>query len=82
MMANLRRRATIKIMSDSTAAKGIACRRSLGKLKHMEVRYLWVQERVRGGDFIIKHVGGKVNPADVLIKPDSYRECGCLGATN
>ena len=78
LMADLGTVATIKIISDSTAAKGIACRRGLGKLKHMEVRYLWVQDCVRGGDFIIKYIEGKVNPADVLTKPKSCRECGDL----
>ena len=70
--------ATVRIRTDSTAAKGIAGRKGLGKIKHMDVRYLWVQDQVRQGDINIKHIDGKINPADVLTKPKSHNECDTL----
>ena len=38
-----------KIHSDATAAIGIIQREGLGKLRHIRVQYLWIQDRVRGG---------------------------------
>ena len=35
----------VKVVSDSSAARGFASRRGVGKLKHVQTRYLWVQER-------------------------------------
>ena len=42
--------------SDSTAAIGISQRRGLGKVKHMHTQYLWMQERIRAGDFADNNV--------------------------
>ena len=40
----------------------------LGKLRHLAVADLWVQDRVRAGDFILTKVLGSLNPADILTK--------------
>ena len=56
------------VHSDASAALAIAQRQGLGKLRHLKVQYLWVQERVRRGDLGVKKVHGKVNPADLLTK--------------
>ena len=37
------------IHSDASAALGIVAREGLGKLRHVRVQYLWIQDRVRGG---------------------------------
>ena len=47
---------------DSTAAKATASRRGAGKVKHMDARFLWVQERVRSGNIRVKKIDGKINP--------------------
>ena len=78
LLRDLGVQATITIRTDSMTAKGIAGRKGIGKLKHMDVRFLWVQDRVRGGDLTIKHIDGKINPADVLTKPKSRDECDTL----
>ena len=39
----------VGVWTDSSTAKGVAARRGLGKLRHVELRYLWVQEVVRMG---------------------------------
>ena len=59
----------VQLMVDSTAAKAIASGSGLGKVRHLEVRHLWVQDAVARGRFVIKKVLGKLNPADVLTKP-------------
>ena len=58
----------IEVMTDASAAKGIATRKGLGKTRHIQVHYLWVQERVSNGDIILKKVWGAENPADLLTK--------------
>ncbi|CAK0893091.1 unnamed protein product, partial [Prorocentrum cordatum] len=40
----------------------------LGKMRHVQSRYLWIQERVGKGDISIAAVPGKNNVADVLTK--------------
>ena len=59
---------SLRIHSDSSAAIGISRRRGLGKIRHLAVGDLWVQERLRNGDFQLEKVLGSENPADVLTK--------------
>lgn len=49
----------IRVGTNSTAAKGIAARTGLRKVRHVEVAQLWVQERVWNGDVTLKKVDGK-----------------------
>ena len=58
----------ITIKSDATAAIAIASRRGLGKVRHIEVCQLWLQERVRQGDIKVVKVGTNENVADALTK--------------
>ena len=59
---------SVKVLTDSTAAIGICRRRGLGKIRHLAVADLWVQDRVRAGDFVLEKVLGSLNPADILTK--------------
>ena len=54
--------------SDATAAIGIARRRGLGKLRHLDVEDLWVQEQVRAKKVHLHKVLGTSNPADIFTK--------------
>ena len=58
----------IRVWTDSTAVKSVAGRRGLGKLRHMEVKYLWVQDLVKEGRIEIRKVAGERNLADHLTK--------------
>ena len=58
----------VVVWSDSSTAKGIASRRGLGKMRHVELRYLWVQEIVRRGRLRVEKIRGEVNVADHLTK--------------
>ena len=58
----------IHVYTDAEAARGIATRRGLGRTRHIEVHYLWVQERVAAKDILLHRVIGKVNPADLCTK--------------
>ena len=58
----------IEVKSDASAAIGIANKRGLGKVRHIEVCQLWLQNKVRSGDIRITKVGTYENLADVLTK--------------
>ena len=68
----------IRLLVDSSAAKSIASRTGLGKLRHLEIKFLWLQECVRRGKVIVSKVRGEVNPADVLTKPKSLEDMRVL----
>ena len=59
---------SVEVLSDSSAARGNVQRRDLGKMRHIQTRYLWVQERVGEGHIKISSVPGVKNVADVLTK--------------
>ena len=58
----------ITIKSDASAAIAIASRIGLGKVRHIEVCQLWLQEKVRRGEIKIVKVGTHENIADALTK--------------
>ena len=58
----------IRVHSDATAAIGIARRRGLGKIRHLDVEDLWVQAKVRDKTVELVKILGAENPADILTK--------------
>ena len=58
----------LRIWVDSTAARAVASRTGLGKVRHLEVRYLWVQEALKGGRLQVRQIAWTENPADVATK--------------
>ena len=59
---------SLHVLSDATAAIGICRRRGLGKIRHLHVSDLWIQERLKTGDFSLSKIDGVDNPADLLTK--------------
>ena len=59
---------TARVHTDASAALGIVARKGLGKLRHIAVQYLWIQDRVKSGDFLLGKVAGAENPADLMTK--------------
>ena len=59
---------TARVHTDASAALGIVSRQGLGKLRHISVQYLWIQDRVKSGDFLVGKVPGAENPADLMTK--------------
>ena len=56
------------VYSDSSAALGIVTRSGLGKVRHIRVQYLWLQERVAQNDLMVRKVAVEAKPADLLTK--------------
>ena len=59
---------TAQVYVDSSAAIGITQRRGNGKLRHVKVGMLWIQEKVEEGEIEVKKVLGTANPADAMTK--------------
>ena len=54
------------IMTDSSAARGIIQRQGCGKVKHLDVKTLWIQEREAVGDLQVRKVPRLENMSDLL----------------
>ena len=59
----------IVLYTDSSAAKGISSRRGLGKLRHVELNELWLQDQVARGRIAVRKISGEENISDSLTKP-------------
>ena len=56
----------ITLHSDATAAIGIARRKGLGKIRHLDVTDLWIQDTIRSKQIKLLKVLGTENVADVF----------------
>ena len=68
----------IDIYTDATAAIGIARRRGMGRIHHLDVTDLWIQEKFNSKLAFLQKVLGTENPADVLTK---YKDKAILHMT-
>ena len=59
---------TLELLTDSSAARGMAMRQGVGKVRHLAGRFLWVQAYVKKGLFTVKKERGEDNPADIGAK--------------
>ena len=58
----------LRVWTDSSAAMGTSARQGLGQLRHRECQRLWLQQRLRRKEFVIRRVLGEENPADLFTK--------------
>ncbi len=56
------------LWSGAPGAIAISQRSGLGKLRHIQTQYLWLQERVGNKELTLTKVVGTSNPADMLTK--------------
>ena len=66
----------LKVKSDSSAAREITQRQGLGQTRHVETRFLWVQEKVQRRVLELEKVGTNHNVSDLLTKP-LYTRSSC-----
>ena len=58
----------VTLFNDSSATRGIIHRAGLGKLRHLETGYLWLQAAVAKKRLQVRKVNGAENPADLFTK--------------
>ena len=56
------------IESDSNAARAFASRKGLGKQRHVQTRFLWLQDQVAMRFLHLERISGLRNVADILTK--------------
>ena len=83
LVKDLGSRLPIVIFSDSAAARGMIRRSGLGKVRHLHVSELWIQEALEKERFSLEAIPGKENPADILTKNVEAKliekHCSALG---
>lgn len=68
LLEDLRHRARVNMLPDATTGKTLASRRRLGKVRHIEVSELWVQEAVKKERVELVKIKGTFNSADLFTK--------------
>ena len=48
----------VTLLTDATAAMGMARRRGVGKIRHLDAALMWIQQKVRSGDVGLCKVSG------------------------
>ena len=74
MMSELGIKVKLTLKCDASAAVGIVKRRGLGRIRHIDVTQLWLQEKVSEGVIEIVKVNTKENISDALTKGVSSHE--------
>ena len=70
--------AMLRVYTDSSVAKSFVSTRGLGRMRHLEVKLLWLQEAVQKGRLIVGKIRGTVNIADALTKYHSAAKLEAL----
>eukprot|EP00971_Amphidinium_carterae_P186598 3704067-Amphidinium_carterae.1 len=66
---NMSKNINMSINTDSSAGKEVASRLGLNKkTKHVQLKYLYMQDVVQRGEMTIRKIQTMHNPADVLTK--------------
>ena len=72
----------LDVYSDSTAGRGMCQRTGVGKVRHLELRFLWIQERLRLKAFRLNKETTEEMTADILTKycerPKIEHHCATL----
>ena len=72
------RRCQVNLYLDSSAARGIITRQGVGRVKHLQIRTLFLQELHKQGTLSVHPVGTKENTADIGTKPLSAKRIKLL----
>ena len=68
LLAEQGRELRLVLHTDSSAARSMVQRTGVGRVRHIQARFLWIQEEQRGGRLTVMKVAGSENPADLGTK--------------
>ena len=68
LLAELNQPVQLEILGDSTACSGTVHREGTGRIKHLEIKQLWLQGKVKTGEIEYTKIDRSINPADSLAK--------------
>ena len=58
----------VQVFADASAALAVAARKGCGRMRHLRLGDLWIQEKARSGEVAFYKVSGERNPADLMTK--------------
>ena len=58
----------VVLKSDSSAGRAISLRKGTGKMRRLQVKYLWLQDATYEKRINVEKVKGTENPADIVTK--------------
>ena len=73
---------SVEMATESCGAKSFSSRRGSGRIRHIEVKWLWLQHVGAAGRFRMTQVAGAKNPADILTKYKGLRDTDQLMRVN
>ena len=81
-LSDTERPCELDVYSDSTAGRGMCQRTGVGKVRHMELRFFWIQERLRLKTFRLNKETTEEMTADILTDycewPEIEQHCATL----
>ena len=60
---------SLELKTDASAARGVILKQGVGKVRHLQVKQLWLQENVAAGELVIVKIPRVENCADALTHP-------------
>ena len=69
LAASLGDKLTLELRTDASAARGVILRQGVGKVRHLQVKQLWLQENVAAGELTIVKIPRVDNCSDALTHP-------------
>ena len=79
MAKDLGKKLKTSVFADSSAAIAITKRKGNGKLRHINIGMLWLQEKEARGELEFEKVKGEANPADLCTKYLSREKAQLFG---
>ena len=64
----------LELRTDASAARGVILRQGVGKVRHLQVKQLWLQENVAAGELTIVKIPRAQNCSDALTHPWSAND--------
>ena len=68
----------LEVETDSSAARAIAMREGVGKVKHLQTIYLWLHDLHAREELEVTKIAGTRNAADLLTKHLEEEKVLCL----
>ena len=64
----LKKLKAVELHVDASAAKAMAERKGVGRTRHVQARFLWLQDKVSDQDIFVRKLAGEKNVADMVTK--------------
>ena len=64
----------IQMYTDASVCRQFVHRRGVGRMKHLDVRHMWLQDMLEKGAYSVKKISREVNPSDMMTHPPSSQE--------